>query len=465
MSLPDSVPVPPQHLAPEPAGAPPAPESTAPESTPPAPAAEGDRAGETAIVTPLGQVPKAEPRWLWKDHIPQGCVTLLVGPAGAGKSLVALDLAARLTSGRHWPGQDPQEEPSFGQVLVVAPVYEAHDVVPWRLARLGADMDLMRLFQGLNRPLCRGSETLIRQCLFPKDIDRLDDLMGQVAHLQLVLIDSLFDFCFTRRAEAAALRRLDELAARHKVAILVVAATEIRYDHRDEVRAPANRAYSGTRCIWTVAPDRDLEERRELLPTRLHSDSRPRGFAFRIDDNGVLQWEALRGPRARSEVAAAMEWLEATLADGKSPMQQVEARAAAFGIKGRTLRRARERLGVICRKVGFGVEGIWLLSLPAKGGSAASSEAGAPARQYENSDPRMGLPEELRHLSRQELARKGYFPAIDGSGGWERLLLHRASELLAMRNREGESAGSEVAPGAPPAQPGTDSPGGSAISK
>jgi RecA/RadA recombinase len=37
--------------------------------------------------------------WLWANRIPRGRVTLIEGEAGAGKSFVALDLAARMTSG------------------------------------------------------------------------------------------------------------------------------------------------------------------------------------------------------------------------------------------------------------------------------------------------------------------------------------------------------------------------------
>src|SRR3954466_15423127 len=45
-------------------------------------------------------------RWLWPDRIPLGRITLLVSDPGLGKSLLALDIAARISTGRPWPDQE-----------------------------------------------------------------------------------------------------------------------------------------------------------------------------------------------------------------------------------------------------------------------------------------------------------------------------------------------------------------------
>ena len=41
--------------------------------------------------------------WLWPGHIAAGKLTLIDGDPGVGKSLITLDLAARLTTGREFP--------------------------------------------------------------------------------------------------------------------------------------------------------------------------------------------------------------------------------------------------------------------------------------------------------------------------------------------------------------------------
>jgi hypothetical protein len=45
--------------------------------------------------------------WLWPGRLPLGNVTLLVSDPGVGKSLVTLDIAARVTRGAPWPDQEP----------------------------------------------------------------------------------------------------------------------------------------------------------------------------------------------------------------------------------------------------------------------------------------------------------------------------------------------------------------------
>src|SRR3981189_3754467 len=44
-------------------------------------------------------------RWLWPDRIPLGRITLLVSDPGLGKSLLTLDIAARVSTGKPWPDE------------------------------------------------------------------------------------------------------------------------------------------------------------------------------------------------------------------------------------------------------------------------------------------------------------------------------------------------------------------------
>src|SRR4051794_6885559 len=48
----------------------------------------------------LSEVRIVPTRYLWQDYLPAGVLALLVGKPGVGKSTVAADLAARLTTGR-----------------------------------------------------------------------------------------------------------------------------------------------------------------------------------------------------------------------------------------------------------------------------------------------------------------------------------------------------------------------------
>jgi hypothetical protein len=47
--------------------------------------------------------PAVPVEWLWPNRIPLNKLSLLVGDPGLGKSLIALDIASRVTRGAAWP--------------------------------------------------------------------------------------------------------------------------------------------------------------------------------------------------------------------------------------------------------------------------------------------------------------------------------------------------------------------------
>jgi len=59
-------------------------------------------------------------RWLWPCWIPRGMVTLFGAAPGAGKSLVALDLARRVIHGEPWPDGAPPEGGGSNVLIVDA---------------------------------------------------------------------------------------------------------------------------------------------------------------------------------------------------------------------------------------------------------------------------------------------------------------------------------------------------------
>jgi hypothetical protein len=122
---------------------------------------------ELPVYTKIG--PATDMEWLFQGRIPRRQVTLIEGANGAGKSFVALDLAARFTRGLGWPapwhrdlrlggdaghGADRPHSgecgygecgygkctPLMGNVLLVTQQDDSA-TVDRRLAGLGADID------------------------------------------------------------------------------------------------------------------------------------------------------------------------------------------------------------------------------------------------------------------------------------------------------------------------------------
>src|SRR5262245_58757397 len=85
-------------------------------------------------------------RWLWPGYVPLGKMTLLDGDPGLGKSLLSLDLAARVTTGRSWPDGSAGAAP--GNVLLVNCEDGLRDTVLPRLRALGGDLRRAVAYQG-----------------------------------------------------------------------------------------------------------------------------------------------------------------------------------------------------------------------------------------------------------------------------------------------------------------------------
>jgi hypothetical protein len=75
--------------------------------------------------------------WLWPSMIPLGCLTLLGGAPGLGKSQTAIDIAARVSTGGAWPCGAAGER---GSALVMEAEDDAASVVVPRLLAAGADL-------------------------------------------------------------------------------------------------------------------------------------------------------------------------------------------------------------------------------------------------------------------------------------------------------------------------------------
>lgn len=76
--------------------------------------------------------------WLWYPYIPAASASMLFGPGGRGKSHITVDLAARVTNGEPFPGQDTKHEK--GNVLMLSAEDEFGPVLVPRLRKAKADL-------------------------------------------------------------------------------------------------------------------------------------------------------------------------------------------------------------------------------------------------------------------------------------------------------------------------------------
>jgi len=79
------------------------------------------------------------------------------------------------------------------------------------------------------------------------------------------------------------------------------------------------------------------------------------------------------------KIDVAVAWLRAELATGEQAAVEVESNARCAGIAPRTYDRARKRLGVTSRRIGFGRWAKYVIALPAVDGTPNGASTGAGA--------------------------------------------------------------------------------------
>jgi hypothetical protein len=183
-----------------------------------------------------------------------------------------------------------------------------------------------------------------------------------------------------RRALAA----MAGMAARTRAAVLIV-----RHMNKGTGGNPLYRGggsigiIGAARAGLLAAPDPDDDGRRVLAMTKSNLAKMPDALAYRLvtdDRHGVARvvWDGATGHTAadllrvrrddpddqapaRSE---AEEVLREILSDGPIPARQAKQLARDAGIAERTLDRARQGIGAVTRREGFGKGARWLWSLP-----------------------------------------------------------------------------------------------------
>src|SRR5262249_38270399 len=96
----------------------------------------GERITAEPVGTLLSEVQPERVEWLWPGRIARGKITIVDGDPGRGRSVLTVDMAARITTGRAWP--DGAGCPRGGVVVMSAEDGLADTIRP-RLDAAGAD--------------------------------------------------------------------------------------------------------------------------------------------------------------------------------------------------------------------------------------------------------------------------------------------------------------------------------------
>jgi hypothetical protein len=229
--------------------------------------------------------------WLWEDKVALGQVTAVVGKRGAGKSLVALDLAARVSRGARLP-DDVETVHGPGSVLVVAPEDDLASVIVPRLIAAGADRGKIHCLRALR------NQVRSRRKLRAADLEHWGRIAKEIPDLRLVIVDRLAALLGTandRRANEVQefLGQLGDFAETHGVAVLILNADDKVSAGRSgpfgQSVLPFLDAFAG--AVWKVEVDPEEPARRWLRPERVDGAADPGTLGFAIGRrSGRVEW-------------------------------------------------------------------------------------------------------------------------------------------------------------------------------
>jgi len=324
----------------------------------------------------LANVQPVEIQWLWCPYIPMGTASIIDGDPGLGKSLLTLDIAARVTTGSVMPDGSPGVA---GGVIVLSSEDGLANTVRPRLDAAGGDV---------SRIFALDPETDVAPLSFPNDVMRLEAMIARY-NAKLVVVDPLVSYLGARidshrdQDVRSALGPLVRMAERTGVAVIGVRHLNKTSGSSPIYRGGGSIAIIGAaRASFLVARDPEDPEIRILAPNKcnLSPDGLP-SRQYKViavpGPNGTevpkVEWrgasdhsarELLAQPQdadERSALTEAVDFLQDALADGPQPTKAVKALAIEAGVAWITIKRAKERAGVVSRKSDF--DGAWVLEL------------------------------------------------------------------------------------------------------
>ena len=351
---------------------------------------------EELVLVRMGDVRPRPLEWLWPGRLPLGKVSLLVGDPGQGKSLLAIDIAARVSRGLGWPDSAEGPPAPAGGVLLLCADDDLGGTVRPRLDAAGADPGAVVELSGVRGRDGRRSR---RFCL-GRDLAALERALAAAGSVRLVVIDPVTAYLGRGAVVGDAevhdvLASLAVVAERWGAAVLAVSHLNKKAAASVLHRTAGSMSFvSAARTVWAVASDLDDAERHFLLPVKSNLWARAGGLAYRIvgsPEHGSaprVAWEsgpvALTAAEALAAVAGrlpterqvAAAWLRDILGGG-GPLaaKEVARRARRSGMSWASVRRAKGLAGIISYCSGY--QGQWMWRLP--GQEAVSPPAEEPA--------------------------------------------------------------------------------------
>ncbi len=310
----------------------------------------------------VANVEAEEVSFLWDPWIPRRKLTLLEGDPGQGKSYVSAALATSGSLGKGLPGANPMEP---FKTLFFSAEDGIGDTLRPRLDSMGADCSLIWAHD---------------QAIDLSKPEGFSDFRGAVESLRpsLVVIDPLVAFVgqtntFRANEVRAILAPLAELAASLDCSILSIRHLTKGQMDRALYRGQGSIDFTAAaRSVILAGTNASDPNERAIVHIKSNLAKTAGSLGYQIDEAGRFLWSgastltandllgAARDDEDKSAYSEAEDFLRQVLVDGPVPAKDVKAQAREVGVSVKSLKVAKQRLGIRSQKDGFEAGWHWL---------------------------------------------------------------------------------------------------------
>lgn len=295
----------------------------------------------------MSSVEVEEIQWIWYPYIPQGKVTIIQGDLGEGKTTFVLAMIALLTKGEPLPESEAGGEP-------ISVIYQTAedglaDTIKPRLLAAGADCERVLVIDESENELTLSDE-------------RLEKAIRETG-AKLIVLDPLQaylggDVDMHRANEIRPIfKRLCLMAEHNNCAVVLIGHMNKMQGTKSAYRGLGSIDFRvAARSVLVVGRLKDDPTIRIVAHDKSSLAPEGKSIAFALDPDNGFQWkgycetsvdELLSGKGSLlSKTTQAENLLRELLSDGEILSDEVMSKAAELGISERTVKIAKQNLGV-----------------------------------------------------------------------------------------------------------------------
>jgi hypothetical protein len=316
----------------------------------------------------LSQVEARAVPWLWQPYLAKGMLAMLSGDPAAGKTYIALAIAAALTTGR----LPYNGEPCLPVDALYLSVENSPDyVLRPRFDKLEGDAQRFHILRG---SVTGEGKHCTRSSVKLSDIALLADSMEQT-EAGLVIVDPIQSYlgaevdAHRSNETRPVLDGLARLAEEHRACVLLV-----RHFAKSSSGRAINRGLGSidlTGAVRTELHAGAVDGQRAMVQAKSNLGQYGDSLGYVIEPDGGFRWtgkseltaidlqEAESTREERSDQEAACDYLKQALDGGPRKVKELE---DSTDVHPRTLRRAASKLGV--KRTRDGERGPYIWTLP-----------------------------------------------------------------------------------------------------